>query len=217
MNSKNSFNIHLQTLFNTSVFIRVDFGCGSGSLLDSLLDCSTSLQNIIGVDISQKGLSRAAKMLHSKLNKGTCNLKSIILYDGSILEFDSRLHDIDIGTCVESKPINFGETVLSLFRPKILIVSTPNYEYNTIIQGFAPDHQEDKSKSHKPKFRNHDHKFEWTREQFNKWASKLAKLHNYSVEFSGVGGGYVQYGKPNAQCSLIKSFVNGERKGRQID
>lgn len=41
------------------------------------------------------------QMLQSKLNKGACNLKSAILYDGSILEVDSRLHDIDIGTCLE--------------------------------------------------------------------------------------------------------------------
>ncbi|VVB12259.1 unnamed protein product [Arabis nemorensis] len=159
--SKQRVEYALKQIKESSASTMVDFGCGSGSLLDSLLDCPTSLQTIIGVDISQKGLARAAKMLHSKLNKGACNLRSIILYDGSILEFDSRLHDIDIGTCLE---------------------------------GSAPNHPEDKSKSHMPKFRNHDHKFEWTREQFNKWASKLAKLHNYSVEFTGVGG-YRQYGK----------------------
>lgn len=66
-------NISLPCLFN-SVFqllyydftsllaLKVDFGCGSGSLLDSLLDFSTSLQRIVGVDISLKGLSRAAKV-----------------------------------------------------------------------------------------------------------------------------------------------------------
>lgn len=41
------------------------------------------------------------QMLHSKLNKEAGNVKSATLYDGSILEFDSRLHDIDIGTCLE--------------------------------------------------------------------------------------------------------------------
>jgi len=40
-------------------------------------------------------------MLHVKLNKEACNVKSATLYDGSILEFDSRLHDVDIGTCLE--------------------------------------------------------------------------------------------------------------------
>ena len=45
-------------------FLQVDFGCGSGSLLESLLDYPTSLEKIIGVDISQKGLARAAKVEH---------------------------------------------------------------------------------------------------------------------------------------------------------
>ncbi|CAN6913436.1 unnamed protein product [Brassica oleracea] len=173
----------------------VDFGCGSGSLLESLLEVPTSLQTIVGVDISEKALARAAKMVDSKLNKGACNLKTIRLYDGSILEFDSRLHGIDIATCLEviehmeeDEAFQFGKTVLTLFRPKLLIVSTPNYEYNKILHKSSLYHSKDKSMSQRSKFRSHDHKFEWTRAQFNHWASKLAKSHNYSVEFSGVGG-----------------------------
>lgn len=86
----------------------------------------------------------------------------------------------------------FGDVVLSSFTPKILVVSTPNYEYNVILQGCAPPTQEDdpdeKFQGQTCKFRNHDHKFEWTRAQFEHWASQLATKHNYSVEFSGVGG-----------------------------
>ncbi|XP_010449140.1 PREDICTED: small RNA 2'-O-methyltransferase-like isoform X2 [Camelina sativa] len=194
--SKQRVEYALKHIRESSASTLVDFGCGSGSLLDSLLDYPTSLQTIIGVDISPKGLARAAKMLHIKLNKEDCNVKSATLYDGSILEFDSRLYDVDIGTCLEviehmeeDQACQFGEIVLSLFRPKLLIVSTPNFEFNTILQRSTPETQEeDKTESQLPKFRNHDHKFEWTREQFNNWASKLAKVHNYSVEFSGVGG-----------------------------
>lgn len=86
----------------------------------------------------------------------------------------------------------FGDVVLSSFSPKILIVSTPNYEYNVILQKASlPSQEEDpdeKTNSQSCKFRNHDHKFEWTREQFNRWATEAAAKHNYSVEFSGVGG-----------------------------
>jgi hypothetical protein len=92
----------------------------------------------------------------------------------------------------EDQACRFGDIALSYFRPKVLIVSTPNYEYNVILQRSSPVTQEEypdeKSQSESCKFRNHDHKFEWTREQFNHWASELAKKHNYSVEFSGVGG-----------------------------
>ncbi|KAJ7969133.1 Small RNA 2'-O-methyltransferase [Quillaja saponaria] len=193
---------HIRESHATSL---VDFGCGSGSLLDSLLNYQTSLETIIGVDISQKSLSRAAKVLHSKLGMNLDadvpyrGIKSVVLYDGSITTFDSRLSGFDIGTCLEviehmeeDQACLFGDVVLNSFCPRILIVSTPNYEYNVILQGSNPPTQEEeldeKTQLVSCKFRNNDHKFEWTREQFNRWATDLASRHNYSVEFSGVGG-----------------------------
>ncbi|KAL6180588.1 hypothetical protein ACLB2K_047249 [Fragaria x ananassa] len=85
----------------------VDFGFVSGSLLDSLLNYPTSLEKISGVDLSQKSLTRAAKILNSKLNStsdvdiSSTRLKSAILYDGSVTDSDSRLCGFDIGTCLE--------------------------------------------------------------------------------------------------------------------
>ncbi|KAL0727414.1 hypothetical protein Bca4012_023507 [Brassica carinata] len=223
--SKQRVEYAVKHIKDSSASTLADFGCGSGSLLDSLLDYPTTLQTIIGVDISPKGLARAAKMLHVKLNKEACNVNTATLYDGSILEFDSRLHDIDIGTCLEviehmeeDQACEFGEKVLSLFRPKLLIVSTPNFEYNTILQrSTTPENQEEnKSESQLPKFRNHDHKFEWTREQFNHWATKLAERHSYSVEFSGVGGsGEVEPGFASQiavfkrEASAVESVAEG--------
>ncbi|KAK9093256.1 hypothetical protein Syun_028167 [Stephania yunnanensis] len=186
----------------------VDFGCGSGSLLESLMDYPTALQKMVGVDISKKSLSRAAKVLHSKLSAlsghvpPSTSIKSAQLYDGSILGFDHRLFGVDIGTCLEViehmeeyQAHLFGDVVLGSFCPSILIVSTPNYEYNPILQRTTLPNQpnqteegEDKNQLLPCRFRNHDHKFEWTREQFHCWATALASQHNYSVEFSGVGG-----------------------------
>ncbi|KAL6647009.1 hypothetical protein ACP70R_014446 [Stipagrostis hirtigluma subsp. patula] len=188
---------HINELHATTL---VDFGCGSGSLLDSLLEHSTTLEKIVGVDISRKGLTRAAKSLHQKLSKKSMTQISVpaaVLYDGSITDFDSRLYGFDIGTCLEviehveeDQASLFGDVVLSSFRPTVLIVSTPNYEYNPILQRSAMPNKEDEPEENSGpcKFRNHDHKFEWTRAQFQCWATDLALKHNYSVEFSGVGG-----------------------------
>ncbi|CAK9327657.1 unnamed protein product [Citrullus colocynthis] len=199
----------------------VDFGCGSGSLLDSLLNHQTSLEKIVGVDISQKSLSRAAKILHAKLsNVSRTPIKSAILYDGSITDFDPRLCEFDIATCLEviehmeeDQAYLFGNLVLSSFCPKLLVVSTPNYEYNVILQGSNLSSHEgdpdDKMQLQSCKFRNHDHKFEWTREQFNHWARDLATRHNYCVEFSGVGGsGHMEPG----YASQIAIFRRSETR-----
>ncbi|KAM3366224.1 hypothetical protein ACQJBY_015604 [Aegilops geniculata] len=188
---------HINQLHATTL---VDFGCGSGSLLDSLLEHPTTLEKIVGVDISRKGLTRAAKSLHQKLSKKLLLQTSVptaVLYHGSVTDFDSRLYGFDIGTCLEviehveeDQASLFGNVVLSSFCPVVLIVSTPNYEYNPILQRSAlPNKEEEQEQDAGPcKFRNHDHKFEWTRSQFQRWATGLAASHNYSVEFSGVGG-----------------------------
>lgn len=203
--SKQRVEFAVQQIKESSAASLVDFGCGSGSLLDSLMSYPTSLEKIVGVDLSKRSLAKAAKSLHSKLNSlsdskaPTSKIKSAVLYDGNITKFDSRLHGFDIATCLEviehieeEEASLFGDVVLSSFTPKILIVSTPNYEYNVILQGCTPHGQEDdpdeKSSAQTCKFRNHDHKFEWTRAQFEHWASELAAKHNYSVKFSGVGG-----------------------------
>lgn len=67
----------------------------------------------------------------------------------------------------EDQATLFGNVVLSSFRPTMLIVSTPNYEYNPILQGSAmPNKDDEADESTGPcKFCNHDHKFEWTRLQ----------------------------------------------------
>ncbi|KAJ8545290.1 hypothetical protein K7X08_017873 [Anisodus acutangulus] len=221
--SKQRVEYALQHIRESCAASLVDFGCGSGSLLESLLAYQTSLEKIVGVDISQRALARAAKILHSKLNgnieaeQPTNRVKSAILYEGSILTCDSRLCGYDIATCLEViehmeeyDACLFGDTVLSSFCPQILIVSTPNYEYNVILQKSTPQYQEEdpceKSQQESCKFRNHDHKFEWTRQQFCQWASELALRHNYDVEFSGVGG------EPNKEPGFASQIAVFRRK-----
>ena len=86
----------------------------------------------------------------------------------------------------EEQAVQFGHVALGSFCPELLIVSTPNYEYNPLLQ--AEEDQGEKSTAGPSKFRNHDHKFEWTRAQFEHWATDLASKHSYSVDFGGVGG-----------------------------
>lgn len=209
---------HINELHATTL---VDFGCGSGSLLDSLLEHPTTLEKLVGVDISRKGLTRAAKSLHQKLSKKSTmqtNVPTAVLYDGSITDYDSRLYGFDIGTCLEviehveeDQATLFGNVVLSSFRPTVLIVSTPNYEYNPILQGSAmPNKDDEADESTGPcKFRNHDHKFEWTRLQFQCWATGLAVKHSYSVEFSGVGGSGEEPGYAS-QIAVFRRLVQGQ-------
>lgn len=94
-----------------------------------------------------------------------------------------------------------GESVLGHLAPRVWFVSTPNIEYNPIIRGLEWDPESNSLHStainkksvlvdaaDASNFRNHDHRFEWTRDEFRQWASRLASQFNYHVSFTGVGG-----------------------------
>lgn len=50
----------------------------------------------------------------------------------------------------------FPYNIFCYVHPKLVIVTTPNAEFNILFKDFK-------------KFRHYDHKFEWTREQFQDW------------------------------------------------
>lgn len=52
----------------------------------------------------------------------------------------------------------FPYNVFGYMAPKLVIVTTPNADFNVVF----PDY-------HEKKLRNRDHKFEWTRSEFEDW------------------------------------------------
>ncbi|XP_040215774.1 small RNA 2'-O-methyltransferase isoform X2 [Rana temporaria] len=66
------------------------------------------------------------------------------------------------------------DVLFGFMAPKAAVITTPNADFNILL----PKTQ---------KFRHPDHKFEWSREEFQSWALKVVKRYNYTVEFSGVG------------------------------
>lgn len=52
--------------------------------------------------------------------------------------------------------VRFSEVVFGYMTPVVVIVSTPNSEYNPLLPGLTG-------------FRHSDHKFEWTRAEFQSW------------------------------------------------
>ncbi|KAM8744725.1 small RNA 2'-O-methyltransferase isoform 2-T2 [Acanthopagrus schlegelii] len=105
----------------------------------------------------------------------------IELYQGSVTQKDVRLRGFDLVTCVELiehltlvDVEGFSEVVFGYMNPVTVIVSTPNSEFNPLLPGLTG-------------FRHSDHKFEWTRAEFQSWALKVCLDYSYEVEFTGVG------------------------------
>ena len=168
----------------------VDLGCGEGQLLPRLLKLS-SVDRIVGMDVSVRSLERAADRLH--LDRMSPRQRARIeLLHGSLLYRDTRLEGFDLATVIEViehlDPPRLAALERVLFeaaRPTFVIVTTPNREYNVNFQGLPAG-----------AFRHADHRFEWTREEFRAWCARQGERFGYSVEYSPVGDEHAVTGPP---------------------
>lgn len=86
--------------------------------------------------------------------------------------------------------------VFGRLRPKLAIFTTPNSEFNVLFPNFEGP------------FRHWDHKFEWTRAEFQDWCHDITETYSdYSVTFSGVGFGQSDHASTLGPCSQIATFV----------
>ena len=81
------------------------------------------------------------------------------------------MEHLDPTVLYKCPPVVFGT-----LRPKLVVISTPNSEYNV---HFGPREE--------GVLRHDDHRFEWTRQEFQVWCEKAARRHGYKVSFDGVG------------------------------
>jgi hypothetical protein len=68
-------------------------------------------------------------------------------------------------------------------HPGTVVVTTPNAEYNVHYEGLTG-------------MRHTDHRFEWTRAEFQNWAIRTADAYGYQVTFREVGDADEKTGSP---------------------
>lgn len=71
---------------------------------------------------------------------------------------------------------NLVRHIFGYIYPRVVIVTTPNADFNVLFPSMTHG-----------QFRHADHKFEFTRHEFSKWAYRVAHTYGYRVEFNGVG------------------------------
>jgi len=159
----------------------IDIGCGGGNLL-RLLMAERQFTKIAGMDVSHRALEIASDRLNlDRLPEMQRN--RITLFQGSLTYRDKRLAGYDAAAVVEViehlDPPRLGafERVLFEFaKPRTIVLTTPNIEYNVKFETLAAG-----------SFRHKDHRFEWTRAQFQNWAKAAAEKFGYAVRFEPVG------------------------------
>ncbi|WP_329440507.1 3' terminal RNA ribose 2'-O-methyltransferase Hen1 [Streptomyces canus] len=168
----------------------LDLGCGQGQLVQALLK-DPKFTEIVGVDVSVRALTIASRRL--KLDRmGERMASRVQLVQGSLAYTDKRLKGYD--AAVLSEVIEHLDlprlpaleyAVFGAARPRTVLVTTPNVEYNVRWESLPAGH-----------VRHGDHRFEWTRQEFRAWASSVAERHGYDVEFRPVGPDDPEVGPP---------------------
>lgn len=158
-----------------------DLGCGEGKLL-SRLARERWVEQVIGVDASVIALERASRRLRLDEPGGTPEGKIRLLH-GALTYRDKRLAGIDAAALIEviehldaDRQAAFARVVFGETRPRSVVVTTPNAEYNALFPNLAPG-----------TFRHPDHRFEWTRGQFQAWARGIEEAYGYGAELRDVG------------------------------
>jgi 3' terminal RNA ribose 2'-O-methyltransferase Hen1 len=176
----------------------LDLGCGGGALLTALLK-DRRFTEIVGADVSSRALEIAARKL--RLDRLPERQRDRITLRQSALTYsDDRLRGYDAAVLMEViehvDPPRLPALESNVFghaHPRAVVVTTPNSEYNVHYEGLTG-------------MRHSDHRFEWTRAEFDAWARRVAAEHGYTVEIRGVGEPHAQTGSPT-QLALFTEEV----------
>jgi 3' terminal RNA ribose 2'-O-methyltransferase Hen1 len=168
----------------------IDLGCGEGRLLQALLD-DRAFTRIVGMDVSWRSVEIATRRLRLDRLPPT-QRKRIELIHGSLMYKDKRLAGFDAATVIEviehldpPRLAAFERVLFEQARPRVVIVTTPNVEYNRLFPTLPEGH-----------LRHQDHRFEWTRAEFGSWANEVTQRFGYSVRFLAVGSEDASAGAP---------------------
>jgi 3' terminal RNA ribose 2'-O-methyltransferase Hen1 len=168
----------------------LDLGCGEGKILKALLE-TPAFEEIVGMDVSYRSLERAQERLH--LDSLPAQRRARIkLIQGSLIYRDQRLSGYEAAIVVEviehldpPRLAAFERVLFEHAKPRLVVLTTPNFEYNVRFETLPAG-----------QFRHKDHRFEWTRSQFEQWARGIAERFRYSVHFLPVGPQDSEVGAP---------------------
>jgi 3' terminal RNA ribose 2'-O-methyltransferase Hen1 len=177
----------------------LDLGCGEGKLLRLLLQ-DRQFEQIVGMDVAY----RALQVAHERLRLDQLPAKQrerITLLHGSLIYRDERLHNYDAAAVVEviehlepARLRSFERVVWEFAKPNTVVVTTPNREYNVKWASLPVG-----------TVRHHDHRFEWTRAEFEAWANGVAQRFGYTVRFLPIGPEDAALGAPTQMAVFAVS------------
>ena len=167
----------------------IDMGAGEGKLTEQLAQLQT-IDTLYAVDPSNAALLKMKK----RFNEADFAVTPDIQW-GSLYYEDTAFKGADVFIlCEVIEHINedrlqpIMKLITDSYTPKNIIITTPNAEYNKVYE------LED--------MRHDDHRFEWTREQFQTWCKTAAS--EYDLRFEGIGEEHAVFGTPTQMCVMTR-------------
>ena len=121
------------------------------------------------------------------------------LLHGALQYRDKRLQGYDAAAVIEviehldpCRLTAFERALFEFARPKTVVLTTPNVEYNVKFEKLPAG-----------KLRHKDHRFEWSRAEFQSWANRVCESFAYSVRFMSIGAEDASVGAPT-QMALFE-------------
>lgn len=168
----------------------LDLGCGEGKLIRELLK-DKQFEHVLGMDVSYRSLEVASERLHLETMPPK-QRERVQLIQGSLMYRDKRLEGFDAAAVVEvvehldePRLAAFERVLFEFARPGTIVLTTPNFEYNVKFETLPAG-----------QFRHRDHRFEWTREQFQNWTTSMCERFGYTVEIKSAGEEDQKVGAP---------------------
>ncbi len=155
-----------------------DLGCGTGDLLMRLAAQET-FTKLVGIDVDPAAIAAACHTLHelrgARRDRVQVYCASFEAPDADLAGFDAAamvetIEHIDPGRLARVEAAVFGR-----MQPELVLVTTPNQEFN-VLHGLGPGER-----------RHRDHRFEWPRARFRRWARGVAERNGYRARFVDVG------------------------------
>lgn len=164
----------------------LDLGCGEGDLLVRLA-ARPRIERIVGLDPCRPSLARLrARLAALGAAAGTAR---IALVHGSLMDAGAGFTGFDCAVLSETiehiDPDRLAlveRAVFARLRPAAVAVTTPNAEFNALLG--VPAHR----------LRHRDHRFEWGRARFRRWACGVAARNGYDVVLSDIAGSHPRLG-----------------------
>lgn len=175
----------------------IDLGCGEGKLIKRLVQ-NKKIKYIKGMDLSIRSLKIAKDRLKFM------DQEKVELFQGSLIYQDPRTQEMEAATLVEviehieleMLPM-IEKNIFEYMKCKYVVVTTPNVEYNVLFDGIKPG-----------QFRHSDHRFEWTRTEFEAWAEQIKQKYSYQAEIFPLGEEHPEVGAPSQMAVFERTYGN---------